>query len=85
MEAISSCGLIPKDGPIFVDDFLRLRFESAKLVLDFIDRNIPDRIISVDQASKLDDAWPIENVWSIVRTKLMKKNYQNLFEVKEKS
>jgi hypothetical protein len=51
-------------------------------VIDFIDENTPDRIMPAHQASKLDDVWPIENVWSIVRTKLMKKDYQNLSQVK---
>ena len=124
--AISSRGLIPKDGPIFIDEFLNdyqwepkakrtmnsrkyidLLQESiipsieevypdcgyifqddcdsihrAKLVLDFIDKNMPDRIMPVDQASKLDDVWPIENIWSIIRLKLMKKNDQDLSQVK---
>ncbi len=35
----------------------------------------------VDQASKLDDVWPIENIWSVIRMKLMKKNYQDLSQV----
>jgi len=124
--AISSRGLIPKDGPIFIDEFLDgyqwkpkasrtmnsrryidlLReqilpsieevypdydyifqddcdsIHRAKCVIDFIDENTPDRIMPAHQASKLDDVWPIENVWSIVRTKLMKKDYQNLSQVK---
>ena len=117
---ISSRGLIPDDGPIFIDDFLdgyrwkpkakktlnsRRYIEllqeriipsieevypdndyifqddcdsihRAKVVLDFIDDNMPDRIMPVDQVPKLDD------VWSIARTKLMKKDYANLCHVK---
>ncbi|CAF3991926.1 unnamed protein product [Rotaria sp. Silwood1] len=124
--AISSRGLIPEDGPIFIDEFLdgyqwnhkpkrtmngnryidllqeRIipaieevyphrdyifqddcdSIHRAKHVLDFIDENMPDRIMPMDQASKLDDVWPIENIWSIIRTKLMKKDYQNLSQVK---
>jgi hypothetical protein len=35
-----------------------------------------------DQASKLDDVWPIENIWSIIEMELMKKDYQDLNHVK---
>ncbi|CAF2687660.1 unnamed protein product [Rotaria sp. Silwood2] len=124
--AIGSRGLIPKDGPIFIDEFLdeyswnrnkkrtlnsqryidllqeRIipsieqiypnndyiyqddcdSIHRSKDVLEFIEKNIPDRIMPMDQASKLDDVWPIENVWSIIRTKLMKKDYKDLSQVK---
>ncbi|CAF4081359.1 unnamed protein product [Rotaria sp. Silwood2] len=124
--AISSRGLIPKDGSIFIDEFLdeyswnrnkkrtlnsqryidllqeRIipsieqiypnndyiyqddcdSIHRSKDVLEFIEKNIPDRIMPMDQASKLDDVWPIENVWSIIRTKLVKKDYKDLSQVK---
>ncbi|CAF4919845.1 unnamed protein product [Rotaria sp. Silwood1] len=112
--AISSRALIPKDGPIFIDEFLdeyqwdrnkkrtlngqryidllqeRIipsieqiypnndyiyqddcdSIHHSKDVLEFIEKNISDRIM------------PMESVWSIIRTKLMKKDYQNLSQVK---
>ncbi|CAF1498094.1 unnamed protein product [Rotaria sp. Silwood1] len=112
--AISSRALIPKDGPIFIDEFLdeyqwdrnkkrtlngqryidllqeRIipsieqiypnndyiyqddcdSIHHSKDVLEFIEKNISDRIM------------PMESVWSIIRTKLMKKDYQDLSHVK---
>jgi hypothetical protein len=43
---------------------------------------MPSRIMPEDQASKLDDVWPIENIWSIIEMELMKKDYQDLNQVK---
>ncbi len=43
---------------------------------------MPSRIMPEDQASKLDDVWPIENIWSIIEMELMKKDYQDLNHVK---
>lgn len=49
---------------IFQDDCDSIHH--VQLVLDFIGENIPDRIMPLDQALKLDDVWPIENIWSII-------------------
>jgi hypothetical protein len=55
----------------------------AKITLDFIEKNIPSHITPEDQASKFDDVWSFENVWSIIEMKLMKKDYEDLNQVKK--
>ncbi|CAF3430710.1 unnamed protein product [Rotaria sp. Silwood1] len=72
--------LYPNDDYIYQDDCDSIH--RSKIVLDFIKHHIPNRIMTEDQASKLDDVWPIENIWSIIRMNLKKKDYQDLFQVK---
>lgn len=54
----------------------------TEYMIDFIDKNISDRFRLADQTSKLNDVWSIDNVRSIVRTKLVEKENQNLSRVK---
>ncbi len=42
-------------------------------MLEFIKENMQNRIMPEYQALKLDNIWPIENIWAIIRMKLMKK------------
>ena len=37
-----------------------------------------------DQAVKMDDVWPIENLWSIIRQDLCKYEFNSLYDVKQK-
>jgi len=55
----------------------------AGSVIEFIEENMPNRIPPEYQAPKLDDEWPIENVWSIIRTELKKKDYENSNAMKQ--
>ena len=54
------------------------------MILKFIESYLPGRV-PVDAAPpKMDDVWPIENVWSIIRTKLSKRDppAKNLTELR---
>ena len=63
--------LFPNDDYIFQDDVSRILRTSA--VKKFVEENmIPERIEVSDQAVKMDDVWPIENLWSIIQRELSK-------------
>ena len=127
--AISSRGLIPKDSPIFVDEWLKAeckkinkkrinmdRFFYIKLIetelkphidilfpdvnviwqddldskhrsyyaLSKIDELFCDRITPDEEASKMADIWPIENVWEYIKEKIGKHEIENLAALKDK-
>ena len=74
--------LFPNDDYIFQDDTSRIHRTPA--VIKFVEENIPERIDVNDQAAKMDDVWPIENLWSIIRQELNKYQFDSLDDVKEK-
>jgi len=65
---------------IYQDDWNSIH--RVTITLNFIEENMPSRIRPEDQASKLDDVWPIENVWSIIEMELLIKDFSNLNQVK---
>ncbi len=74
--------LFPNDDYIFQDDTSRIHRTPA--VRKFVEENIPERIEVSDQAVKMDDVWPIENLWSIIRRELSKYEFNSLDDVKQK-
>jgi hypothetical protein len=74
--------LFPNNDYIFQDDTSRIHRTPA--VRQFVEENIPERIEVSDQAAKMDDVWPIENLWSIIRQELSKYQFSSLDDVKEK-
>ena len=74
--------LFPHDDYIFQDDTSRIHRTPA--VIKFVEENIPGRIDVNDQAMKMDDVWPIENLWSIIQQELSKYQFNSLDDVKQK-
>jgi hypothetical protein len=74
--------LFPNDDYIFEDDTSRIHRTPA--VRKFVAENIPERIEVSDQAVKMDDVWPIENLWSTIRQELSKYEFNSLDDVKQK-
>ena len=74
--------MFPNDDYIFQDHTSRIHRTSA--VRKFVEENIPERIEVSDQAVKMDDVWPIENLWSIIRQELSKYEFNSLHDVKQK-
>lgn len=120
---LSSRGLIPRNSPIFVDEWLKSecrkinkervtmdRFLYIKLIeeelkphiddlydgvnviwqddkdskhrsryaLDKIEEMFYDRVEPDEQASKMSDIWPIENLWAYIKEKLEEEEFENL-------
>ncbi|CAF3407711.1 unnamed protein product [Rotaria sp. Silwood2] len=127
--AISSRGLIPKESPIFIDDWLKTeceklgkkrhtmdRFLYIKLIeqelkphidmifpevnviwqddadskhrssyaLNKIDELFYERITPDEEASKMADIWPIENVWGHIKEKLDVYEIRNIAMLRKK-
>ncbi|CAF1624735.1 unnamed protein product [Rotaria sp. Silwood1] len=74
--------LFPDNDYIFEDDTSRIHHTAA--VKKFVEENIPDRIDFDDQAVKMDDVWPIENFWSIIRQELDEYVFNSFQDVKQK-
>ena len=62
--------LFPDGDYIFQDDTSCIRRIPA--VTKFVKENVPERVEVCDQAVKMDNVWPIENLWSIIRQELSK-------------
>lgn len=73
--------LFPNKDYIFQDDTSRIHRTSA--VVKFVEENMPERIDINEQAVKMDDVWPIENLWSIIRDDLSKYEFHSLHDVKQ--
>ncbi|CAF1331480.1 unnamed protein product [Rotaria sordida] len=74
--------LFPDNDYIFQDDTSRIH--RTPPVLKFVEENMPQRIDINDQAVKMDDVWPIENLWSIIRNDLSKYEFNSLHDVKQR-
>jgi hypothetical protein len=126
---ISSRGLIPKNSPIFVDEWLKSeckkvhkkrltmdRFLYIKLIeeelkphidilyddvniiwqddtdpkhrsyyaLDKINEMFYERIEPEEQASKMSDIWPIENIWAYIKEKIEEEEFENVSLLKKR-
>ena len=65
---------------VWKDDFDRKHRTSDNLKL--IDEKFKSRLSTKFQSGKMDDVWPIENVWGILKTKLDSMNVNSSEELK---
>ena len=70
----------PAGDAIFQDDGATIH--RAGVALQAVKETFNHRLEPKDQANKMADVWPIENIWSIVKTKLDEEEYNTLDELK---
>ncbi|CAF2840204.1 unnamed protein product [Rotaria sp. Silwood2] len=74
--------LFPGNDYIFQDDTSSIHRSLA--VIKFVEENIPECIDIDDKVAKMDDIWPIEKLWSIIRQDLSKYEFSSLNDIKQK-
>ena len=72
----------PDRQAIFQDDGATI--QRARISIDAVHEIFNHRVDPADQASKLADIWPIENVWGIIKAKIDQTETNNLNHMKKK-
>ena len=72
--------LYPRKNAVWQDDGASIH--RTQHVLETVAQNFCSRIPVEEQAPKMADIWPIENVWSIIKPSLDGKDIQNLTELR---
>ena len=68
--------IYPRNNAVWQDDGAKIH--RSKVALEAIDRNFRYRIPYDLQAPKMADAWPIENVWAIIKQELDGQEFQDI-------
>ena len=83
---ITCRGLVPNRAPIFVDQWLNA--ECAKIGKQWISMDrflfFCERVTPAEQADKMADVWPIENIWHYIKQKLDACQIKDLVTLKTK-
>ena len=72
----------PDGQAIFQDDGATIH--RARISMDAVHETFKHRVDPADQASKMADIWPIENVWGIIKAKIDQTQTNNLQHLKRK-
>ena len=72
----------PDGQAIFQDDGATIH--RARISMNAVHETFKHRVDPADQASKMADIWPIENVWGIIKAKIDQTQTNNLQHLKRK-
>ena len=72
--------LYPRNNAVWQDDGATIH--RTKLALQTVEQNFTSRVPIEQQAPKMADIWPIENVWGIIKQDLNGKDLQNVEQLR---